>query len=297
MIRTWFTALPGALRTLLAINVVFFLLWALVLAHLDSSAEFVRDHLALQPAWPGIAFEPWQLITYSVVHLESGFSGTVYMLLNMLWLYWIGQDLEDLYGSHKLLSVYVWAALGGGLFGAMLQPLVQEPDIVVHGASGAVMGVMAALTAWQPSKQIRLWLIGQVRLLWVLFAYVILVILSIGESVTGPLVHVLGGLTGWGVAKVESKGLDVSSWAKWFLKPRGRPLERLLVQVEQRLAPEQKPGPTASAVGKRRRKASSPGPIHAEEELDRILDKINEEGLDAISAQERAILESFSRSK
>ncbi|HMB94214.1 MAG TPA: hypothetical protein VKP65_25415, partial [Rhodothermales bacterium] len=67
--QTWYSALPRALRTLLTINVVIYVFWVLLFAHIPATKDFVFAHLALNPNLPDILFEPWQLLTYNFLHL------------------------------------------------------------------------------------------------------------------------------------------------------------------------------------------------------------------------------------
>ena len=91
--RVWYAAQPRALRTLVAINVVLYLLWQIVFIHIDVVAEFVWQQLALNPDVPGVLFEPWQFLTYAFLHLQPGLGGLLHVGFNMLWLWWIGRDL------------------------------------------------------------------------------------------------------------------------------------------------------------------------------------------------------------
>jgi len=90
----WYYSKPVALRTLIAINVVVYLLWQLVFRFIDPLAWFVYRYLVLHPELPDILFHPWQLVTYSFLHLGSGLGGFLHLLFNMLWLYWLGYDYE-----------------------------------------------------------------------------------------------------------------------------------------------------------------------------------------------------------
>src|SRR5690606_998413 len=108
----------------LTINVVLYVLWQFVLLiQVESVYVFVRTHLTLHPALPGLLFEPWQLLTYSFLHLEAGFGGFLHILFNMLWLFWIGKEYEELHGPHRLLSAYVLGAVGGALLTVLLHNL------------------------------------------------------------------------------------------------------------------------------------------------------------------------------
>ncbi len=294
--RIWYTTRPTALRLLITVNVAVYVLWALVLAHLGATRTFIEAHLAFHAAWPDFLFEPWQLVTYSFLHLGLGFGGLLHLGFNMLWLYWIGKDLEDLYGPHTMLSLYLFAAMGGALLSAAIYNLVGTPQILIHGASGSVLGVMTALAVLQPFKRIGLWLIGSVRLPHLVLAFLALDLLTVYNSSTAIFAHLGGALTGYLFVRVESRGGDLSSWARWLFTARRAAAGGFLARVERKLSKGSRR--QSAAAGKKEHSNTAPADRpNSEHELDRILDKINEEGLDALSPEERAVLELFSQSR
>ena len=100
---------------LLMVNGGAYLLWQVLLIHIPPVRAFVWDHLALNPDLPRVLFEPWQLLTYGFLHLEPGLGGLLHVLFNMLWLVWIGRDLEELQGPGRLFGLYLIGAVGGAL--------------------------------------------------------------------------------------------------------------------------------------------------------------------------------------
>ncbi len=80
-------------------------------------------------------FEPWRLLTVSLVH-----SGFWHVGLNMLALWMIGRSLEPLLGRWRFLTLYLLSALGGSVAVTLLS--FTTP---VVGASGAIFGLFGAL--------------------------------------------------------------------------------------------------------------------------------------------------------
>ncbi|GAA1977340.1 rhomboid family intramembrane serine protease [Microbacterium pumilum] len=80
-------------------------------------------------------FEPWRLLTVTVVH-----GGLWHLALNMLALWMIGRSLEPLLGRGRFLTLYLLSALGGSVAVALLS--FTTP---VVGASGAIFGLFGAL--------------------------------------------------------------------------------------------------------------------------------------------------------
>jgi rhomboid family protein len=223
--RAWYAAQPRALRTLVAINVVAYLVWQVFLIHIPVVREFVWNHLALNPGIPGILYEPWQLLTYGFLHLQPGLGGLLHMGFNMLWIWWIGRDLEDLQGPHTLTAVYIFGAVGGALLTVLLHGAFPGAPFfggIVHGASGGVLGVLTALAVMYPYKSIGLFIIGVVKLRHVVIGLLAMDILFLSAGGTSVSAHFGGAAAGLAFAKFQAMGTDMASWAKVFFSGSGR---------------------------------------------------------------------------
>lgn len=300
--RTWYYAQPSALRTLLTINVVAYVLWQFL--QLSSAIEgFVWNHLALNPALPGILLEPWQLITYNFLHLSGGLGGLLHILFNMLWLYWIGRDYEEMHGSDRMFALYIIGGVAGGLLTVILHNIFPGAGLfagTVHGASASVVGLLMAVGVLYPYKQIRLFLLGTWRLLYLVIGFLILdFVLALTGSFSSVSAHWGGAVGGFLFARAERTGIDVTSWAQIFFGGRKRRskkkkketwvdrLERWLTGGEPATPSEADAGSSRTVRRKKQRAA--------EEEIDRILDKISEQGYDALSDEEKRILHEASQ--
>lgn len=85
--------------------------------------------------FPGANFQPWRLVTVTLVH-----AGIWHVALNMLALWALGRSLEPLLGRMRFLALYLLSALGGSVLVALLAPATW-----VVGASGAVWGLLGAM--------------------------------------------------------------------------------------------------------------------------------------------------------
>jgi membrane associated rhomboid family serine protease len=76
----------------------------------------------------------------------------MHLLGNMLYLWIVGDNVEEVLGSFRYLVVY----LACGLVGSLAQILVNPESITpTLGASGAIAGIMGAYVIWFPHNQIR----------------------------------------------------------------------------------------------------------------------------------------------
>ncbi|MGX7106636.1 rhomboid family intramembrane serine protease [Hutsoniella sourekii] len=78
--------------------------------------------------------EWWRLISAAFIHI-----GITHLLMNMISLYFIGQDLEKIIGPWRFFILYIVSAIGGNLFS-----LVLSSGAVSAGASTAIFGMFAA---------------------------------------------------------------------------------------------------------------------------------------------------------
>jgi len=121
---------------LIAINVGIFMITVLQAASVSHNADArLFQRWALQPsavadgAW-------WQLLTSGFLHI-----GPIHLAFNMIALWVIGRDLEQVLGSARFLVVYLVSLLGGSL----VVYLFENPASHTAGASGAVFGLMGGL--------------------------------------------------------------------------------------------------------------------------------------------------------
>lgn len=300
---------------LLTINVVFYVLWFLLLHHFEGVNQFFSDYIALRSEPSTFLFRPWQLLTYNFIHLDTDLGGILHITFNMLWLVWIGRDYEELHGSHRLVAVYVIAGIGGGILSIALHGIfpgfasgeaAEGVRVIVHGASASVLGVMMTMAILHPYKSVGLLFLGTIRLLYIVLGFLVLDLLFMGGTAIGA--HWGGVLFGFLFAKAESSGVDLSSWASFFFRNGSRgggsssEGEGILSRLENWLASKgetKEPQPKKSTTRERTwRKADVDVEVmesSSEDEVDRILDKISAEGYEALTPAEKKILYEASR--
>lgn len=307
--RRWYRLLPPALRLLMTVNTVLFVAWFFV-ALSRPAARFVIEYFALTPA-PVAFFRPWQLVTYAFLHLEGGVWGLIAFAFNMLWLYWMGRDYEETFGSHRLFGLYVLSALAGGLLAVAIGTVVPEGRLFpVAGAMAPVFGVLCCVAALYPNRGIGLLIIGVVPLKWLAIGFLALsVLFSLGHPAN---LMTFVGAAGMGVlfARAQQRGTDLAAWAQAFFAsgtggyaaPGRSAGGGVLARMEAWLARRKRGGEPAPRRARKAARAEGPSrqeqrEIRAasagtagQEDVDRILDKISERGYDALTAEEKRIL-------
>jgi len=258
-------------RRLLVANVAIFLLTVLI------GPGFFYERFGFSPRY---AFtRPWGAVTYMFLHADGW-----HLLMNMLVLFFFGPALEDRWGSSEFLRYYFLCGLGG----VALSFLFASGSTII-GASAATYGLMLAFAMHWPDAPIHIWGIFPVRAIWLVMILFALAFVSAFGGAGGGIAHFahLGGfLTGLAYIKLGGRwaspfgdGARASGPGRFAIVPRepGRAEAR-----ERAPAPRRAP---------RARKQEA----ELLDEVDRILDKISERGMAALTDEERRVLDEVSR--
>ncbi len=314
---------PWVLRLLLANGAVFLLMLVGLLPGGFSATGWTIRTLGFSP--DAILTRPWSPVTYMFVH-----GGLLHVGVNMLVLFFFGPPLERAWGGREFLKYYLVAGLGAALASYVFLPL---PDVALQttvvGASGAIFGVMLAFALMWPEARIWIWGILPMRAKWFVGLLAVFTLLSTfrgGGGRVADWAHLGGLVTGfvylrWG--RPVSGALDRVFDALDRLSPGsgGGSSSSRSPSAPGRGAGSGGAAGTGGATGTggavgtasggpgaggsdgviplRGGGRSGEGRGDASEEMldevDRILDKIREEGLDALTEEEREFLDEMSR--
>ena len=228
----------------------------------------------------------WKLLTYQFLH-----GGFFHLLINCLMIWFAGRQIEESLGKFKFLSLYLIAGVFGGILQCILTWVGFLANSPVVGASAGVSGLIAAfaMLLWNRELTFLLMFIFPITmkakfLLLVLFAIDSIGLLAGGTNIAHGA-H-LGGMI-WGVLFILFfvQGGTWSGAEPWWdrLKERfvsGR--DRKVVTIDG----------GARAYSRGQDKAKEVKEIDfVESEVDPILDKISEKGIQSLTERERKILE------
>lgn len=259
--RLNFPRLTPVIKWLIIINISVF-----VLTFLFSRIDiFALRWLSVYPVSIGLSLQIWRLITYQFLHETSGFG---HIFWNMLILYFIGALLENHWNSRKFLIFYLICGAAGGILYPILALAGWLEIAPLIGASGAILGILAASAISFPN--IRLYVFGVFPIRLSILA-IILCLISIFSllrpdriaNAGGEAAHLAGMaagaayvLSGPWRSKLNIKKTAGQRWEKKMTEKRN-------LQIE----------------------------------LDRILDKVHRSGIHSLTSKEKRILKKATKAE
>jgi len=268
---------------LIIINVSIFVVTALTNAFAPSFYQGTLVHWIAVPGDPiSLLFKPWTILTYMFVH-----GGLGHIFWNMLFLYWFGRIVGDMIGDKHILPIYIV----GGLAGAVVYILsyyflIGEVGTYMVGASAAIMALVIIAGRINPEKELRLILIGPVRIKFVILAFILMDLIFIGKNSNtgGHIAHIGGMVMGWLYFNQIGQGNDlekringVFDWLGGLFSSSPRRKSPLKVKFKSdkiKTMSEHRSGQNDSM----------------QQEVDEILDKIKRNGYESLTDVEKETL-------
>jgi membrane associated rhomboid family serine protease len=206
-------------------------------------------------------FKLWQIVTYMFLH-----GSTLHLGVNMLLLFMIGPETERAMGRIQFSIMYFLSGILGGV-GWLIISAGSTPHATCVGASGAIFGIIGAFAALFPQRYVTLLLFFVIPITmkaWVMAA--LMGALELALLITHP--KLFGGVAN---AAHLGGGLAGFIYARTVFGPGG--IGR---------APGRETRPETAATGTRA-------------ELERLLDKIDRQGMSSLTPTERRLLAQNSR--
>jgi len=270
--------------TILVINIVVF--FAQFSNGAISEAAFIKyGALSLKGLKSGFV---WQLLTFQFLH-----GGLPHLVLNSVVLYSFGRPLEEFLGKRAFLKLYLLSGFAGGIAQILLALVSSRFAGPMVGASAGICGLVAAFALLSPQSTIYVAFVIPLRAVYFLPLAIGLTILLMVIPSNDHVAHAahLGGMLA-GIAWVKFGWRDYVPlpWAGWFERwRRWRPLQSRQRKRELVRAASLRAKPWLQTS------AESPADLTADEfisrEVDPILDKISQHGIQSLTERERKILE------
>jgi len=221
----------------------------------------------------------WTILSYAFLHSTQGF---IHIIGNMLGLFFIGRMLEPILGKRQFINLYLGGAIIGGFAYIALHHSGAQS---VVGASASIFAIMTFFCLLRPEQPITLLLFFvlpiTVKPKWIFWGALGISLLGVlfyelpGKSIVAHSAHLGGFIAGvlyfcfvykgqpFFVQSSNITSIEPPEWMK-----RRKPIERE-VTYKVNLTSRDK----------------------IQEEVDRILDKINSSGFQSLNEDEKSTLD------
>jgi membrane associated rhomboid family serine protease len=200
----------------------------------------------------------WQLVTYMFLH-----GSFWHLAINMFVLWMFGTELERTWGTTQFLKYYFITGVGAGVLSVLVTPGSGIPTV---GASGAIFGLLVAYAMIYPNRLIYLWFFIPIKakyLALMLGVFELVATMHLARDGVAHWAHLGGMLVGFAYLKIAS--FARGGFARYEKR-------RIRVVTPDRTAAED-----------------------LQEEVDRILRKISQFGIESLTPEEKKTLDRASR--
>jgi len=238
------------------------------------------DLFSLSANAADLLWKPWSLITYAFLHADF-----FHIFFNMIMLYFVGRLFLTFFTQKQMFALYILSAIFAGAVFVLCYSTI--PSLMFRvgglvGASAAIMAILVATAVYAPYYQVRLLLIGTVKLWHIAAVYIALdLIYASAGNTGGHISHLAGALFGFMYIKLLKNGTDLSTGISKlidtvtdFFKPRR---EKPFKKVHRNTVPPVRPAtPKTKDI--------------TQKQIDEILDKISKSGYDSLTKEEKDFL-------
>ncbi|WP_121966042.1 rhomboid family intramembrane serine protease [Myroides sp. N17-2] len=220
-----------------------------------------------------LAFKPWTILTYSFIH-----AGVIHLLFNMIMLFFVNRLFSTFFSEKQFLTLYIFGALLGGIFFVIGSQFMTTGTVLV-GASAATIAPLVGMAVHAPMMQVRLALIGNVKMWHIAVFIIVLDVIQLNTSnVGGHLAHLGGAAMGYLYIKLLEKGYDLSSIfdkiSNLFKRSQGTKFKKVYVNKN---------------VVNKENEVGNEGETR-QKKIDSILDKISKSGYESLTKEEKDFL-------
>jgi membrane associated rhomboid family serine protease len=246
----------------------------------------IRAYLSVSNDPMEVLTQPWSLVTYMFLH-----AGFFHILFNMLIFYWFGRIFQEYLGDRRLISTFILGGIAGAIvfiLAYQIFPALAQRAAVTGmvGASAGVMAIVIGAATLLPDFSLSLILIGPVRLKYIAGFMVLISFLgTAGSNAGGEFSHLGGALYGFFYIKQMDKGMDLGEWLMQGIDK--------LKEAFTSSSSDRKSGFKVHRNQEKPKYKTYPGEKDKkadQKEVDRILDKIAENGYDSLTEEERKTL-------
>lgn len=251
---------------------------------LGFDGDALQEALVLPGSFGDYLSHPWTLLSY--MFTQTNF---LHLLFNLLWLYWFWRILSVRYTAGKILSIYLFGGIAGGLCwlisgisGILL------PGAYLCGASASLLAMMGVAMTAMGGMRLNLMLFGEVKLRWFALVCILLTFFGGSTASSGTFAAHLGGAV-YGVAyalMTENKIFPQNIFTK--------EKERFLRLFKRERTRQRRKAEDFTAANVENFVAAGKGRLADHRRLDELLDKIRLSGYASLSPAEKRELNAIS---
>lgn len=268
----------GISQKLIFWNIAVFLVSLLFFYQFGTGSFDFPNWIALSSETSSLIFKPWTLLTYCFFH--DGFG---HLFFNMMVLNFSSQLFLTFFNQKQWLGVYILSAIFAGIV-FVLSYYFLNLNASIVGASAAIMAILVATTTYSPLMNVRLLLIGNVKLWHITLVILVIDLMQIRmDNTGGHIAHLAGAFFGFIYIKLLENGTDLSKlisntinfFVNLFSTSPSTPFKKVHKNYKKPV------GKVVSKIITKDRK---------QQQVDEILDKISRSGYDSLSKDEKDFL-------
>jgi membrane associated rhomboid family serine protease len=269
--------LGGIAMKMIYWNIGCFLISLIFFYHYKEGVFVFPNWISLSSNPLDLLFKPWTFLTYAFFHNDFW-----HLFFNMMVLNFASYLFLTFFSSKQYFGLYVLSAIFAGLIFILGFNILHLSGSII-GASAAIMAILVAATTYSPLMNVRLLLIGNVKLWHITAVILVLDLMQFRlENSGGHISHLAGAFFGFGYVKLLQNGIDLSKivssildfFTNLFKKP-ATPFKKVHKNYQK---PVQK---SVSKIVVKDKK---------QQQIDEILDKISQSGYDSLSKEEKEFL-------
>jgi membrane associated rhomboid family serine protease len=225
-----------------------------------------------------VLFRPWTVLSYAFLHASFW-----HLFFNMLMLNFSCRLFLTYFTQKQLLGLYLLSAIFAGIVFCLSYFIIGLTGNLV-GASAAILAVLVATTSYNPLMEIKLFLLGYVKLWHITGVILLLYLLQIGFANTGGhIAHFAGAFFGYIYIVLLKRGSDLTSGVNSFIdfivnlfnKKDGTNFRKVYVNPKKQAE---------------KRESRIVTKDKTQQQIDEILDKISKSGYDSLTKEEKEFL-------
>jgi membrane associated rhomboid family serine protease len=268
----------GVANKMIYWNVGIYLLSIILFYQFKTGVFEYPNWLAVSSNPDVLVTRPWTLLTYAFFHY-----GFLHIFFNMMVLNFTSRLFLTFFTQKQYLGLYFLSAIFASIIFVLSFYLLGKSSLMV-GASAAIMALLVASTTYQPLMEVRLLLIGNVKLWHITAVILILDLMQIQlDNTGGHIAHLSGAFFGFLYIKLLQNGTDLSVivtntinfFSTIFDKKQKTPFKKVH-KTSQRKTPIRE----SKVVIKDK----------TQQQIDEILDKISQSGYDSLTKEEKEFL-------